>query len=587
MRILVYTHRFGKRLVAGAERHLWNLVEQMALMGCQVDVATTLQDELNAFLRFGLFWRSGTKEQPVEEVQIPGAKHPVHIHRFPVRNLPKPVAAILQKHLQHRWEREEMAMEPAKPLPLRFPAPHPVMLTGWHLQEMAGEKMVRWTMPRAAIQLPPLRDAVLHLSAYAPRRQTITITHAGRRRIAFQGKGSFQISIPLDESATPSIATLETAPTFRPLRDARTLGVLVNQMSLTNRGLIELTPMNLDHRTIRAQERRSFIETYTARAEQRPAHYSWIFDALRGPRCPGMEKFLRERVADYDWVLAGILPFSILPRLTKIRREMPRKFRIAALPLFHVDDDFYYWRHYIEALREADVCFANSWYSFEHFFPAIGANGIMAGAGVNDTLYRTETISGARFRKRHGIAPGEKVVLSVGRKSGAKQYRTLVQAVENIQEHMPCRLVLIGPDEDRLPIISPCCSYLGVLSQDEVLDAYDAADVFALMSESESFGMVFVEAWMREKPVIGNANCAPVSYLIKPGKNGLLAMDRQELEEHLVALLSDPERCRAYGRAGLEQVLQNHTWPVIARKILDHFQKGMQSGAAPDHAGGL
>ena len=46
MRILLFTHRFGKEVVGGAEHHLWCLAEQMARMGCQVDVATTLQDEL-------------------------------------------------------------------------------------------------------------------------------------------------------------------------------------------------------------------------------------------------------------------------------------------------------------------------------------------------------------------------------------------------------------------------------------------------------------------------------------------------------------------------------------------------------------
>jgi glycosyltransferase involved in cell wall biosynthesis len=584
MRVLVYTHRFGRHFVAGAEQHLWNLAEQMALMGCQVDVATTLQDDLRPFLRFGQFWRVGQAERPFEEIEVPGAGHPIRIHRFPVRNLSKPLAALLQKYLQRQWEKEEMGMEPAQPLPMRFPLAHPVLLTGWHLPELSDGKLVRWTMPRTAVQLPPLRDASLHLSAYAPRRQTLTVDHAGRRRIVFKGKGSFQVSVRLDECSMPSIAVLETEPVYRPLRDARTLGVLVTQMSLSNRDRIELAPMSADHRMIRAQDRKKFIETYCARAEQRPARYSWIFDALRGPSCRGMEKFLLKHAGGYDWVLAGILPFSVLPRLTSLRRKA--NFRLAALPLLHVDDDFYYWRHYLKALRETDVCLANSWYSFENFFPAIGAKAIMAGAGVNDTLFRGENISGARFRKRYGIAPDEKIVLSVGRKSGTKRYRTLVEAVENIQERMPCKLILVGPDEDRLPIISPNCNYLGVLSQDDLLDAYDACEVFALMSESESFGMVFVEAWMREKPVIGNGNCAPVSYLIKPEENGLLAMDREELEGHLVTLLSDPERCEAYGKAGRAQVMENHTWPVIARKILGHFQKAMQPGAGSENAGG-
>jgi glycosyltransferase involved in cell wall biosynthesis len=574
MRILFFTHRFGKDVVGGAELHLWNLAEQMARMGCQIDVATAREKDIAPFMRFGLTW-SSPHGAAREEIAVDGAAHPIRVFRFPVRHLPKAVGAICQKHLQHRWEREELAMEPAMPLPAPPGTETPLLLTGWHLPEPVGGRWGRWTTGRAVLQLPATANASLHLQGAALKRVTIQLEHAGRSRVVFRGKGDFHVPVKLDDHP-PGLAALTVEPTWRPLRDTRTLGVMVTQISLSNHGRIELTPFNSDHRTLRALDHKKFIEAYLARAARRPRHYGWLFDQLRGPHCPGMAGFAKAHAAEYDWVIGGILPFDTIPALTRIRRRHP--FRLALLPLFHVDDDFYYWRHYVDALKEADVCLANSWFSREIFFPALGATSIVAGAGVDERLFRRPGIDGARFRKKYGIKPDEKIVLSVGRKNAGKRYQAIIHAVDDVQYRRKCRLVLVGPDEDRLAITSPNCLYVGTLPQEVLLDAYDACDVFCLMSESESFGMVFVEAWMREKPVVGNRNCAPVSYLIRHGETGLLASDRRELEDCLVDLLNDPQKCKAYGQAGLVQVRREHTWPVVAQRVLDCLESMMGGG---------
>lgn len=571
MRILFAVHRFGKNLIGGAERHLWNLAEQMAAMGCEVDVATTLSSDFYPFLRFGLVWH-GREANAIQDLPVAGATRPIRIIRFPVRSLPKPVGAILQKHLQRRWESEELAMETDSLAPLPSHQSRPIPLTGWHLPELMSGKIARWTMGRASLWLPQTRSATLHIQGLAPRRQTIQFSTTSGSRAAARVKGHFDLAVPL-VAGPPETGLFEIHPVIKPLRDSRVLGVLVTQISLSDEGGIVSAPMNLDHRALRAQDKSAFIQAYQTRAASRPARYGWIFDALRGPHCPGLERFLMEKGPSYDWVIAGILPFSVIPSAVRASRE--KGFRCALLPLFHVDDDFYYWRHYLDAIRAADINLANSHFSNKVFFPALGARSITAGAGVDEALYRRGDISGARFRKRYGFAAEEKLVLSVGRKCGPKRYRMLIDAVDNIQSRMACRLVLIGPEDDNLPITSPHCSYLGKVSDNDLIDAYDACDVFCLMSESESFGMVFLEAWMRGKPAIGNRNCGPVADLIGEGERGLLASSGAELETQLIALLSDPQWCTRLGAEGMRYAEANFTWKVIARRILDHFDAAL------------
>jgi glycosyltransferase involved in cell wall biosynthesis len=571
MRILFFTHRFGKDIVGGPENHLWNLAVQMTRMGCQVDVATTYPCAVSPTGRFGGTWET-LAAIPYEEIAVPDATTPICVHRFPVRTLGDPLEFFCHRLLERRWEREEAAMEPQLPLAAPFAQGAPLLLTGWHPLELseAGQQ-VRWTTGRAALQLPAVKGATLHIEAFAPRRVTIAFDRMGiSQEILHSGSGHFQARVQLADCPTETVAVLRVAPLTRAWTDPRSLGVRVSQVFVSQNGEVHMAPLHVDHRTLRARDKEAFIATYAQRAAARPGGYCWLHEQLQGPRCPGMEKFLRKNADRYDWVLAGVLPYTTLSRAAARRRK--RNFRLATLPLFHVEDDAYYWRHNLEALRTADTNLANSTFAAETFFPAIGAQAFMAGAGVDEALFLAHTISGERFRRKFSLAPDEKIVLSVGRKNRAKLYRTLAKAVDQIQDRQKCRLVLVGLDEDHLAIGFPSCIYLGVLSQEDLLDAYDACDVFCMMSESESFGIAFAEAWMRRKPVIGNRNCAAVGSLIRPGENGLLAGTRQELQEGLLDLLTHPETGTAMGQAGQEMVLRKHTWRVIARRVLDHLE---------------
>lgn len=558
--------------MSGPERHLWNLAEQMVRMGCEVDVATTYNTQVIHKRRFGVQWE-GEHILSSSEIPMPGGKTPLRTFHFPVFNLPTPIGWWAERHLQRRWEWEEMQMEPLVPLQTPFSIQYPLLLTGWHDPETMGSRQYCWSMRRAAVQLPAMQNASLHLQGAAPRQLTIRLMHNGIWQTIFRGKGPFQISARLDDCPHASVVTLETTPTTSSLFDPRTRGFQLTQMSFANQGRIELGAMNADHRTLRAQQREEFLHAYLDRANKRPPSYAKWVDRLRGPHCPGMHHFLKRHVDEYDWVISGTLPYGTLPEAAQLRRQ--KKFRLAALPLFHVEDGMYYWKHYLEALRTADICLANSMYAHTSFFPLIQANSIFAGAGVDEISFRDPNINGDRFRKQHYLNLNEKIILSVGRKNNVKRYRTLIRAVDNIQDRIPCKLVLIGPDEDGMPISSPNCMYLGPVSQEELLDAYDACNLFALVSESESFGMAFVEAWMREKAVIGSRNCASIAHLIRDEESGLLANDREDLENHLLTLLGNPELSAQYGRAGRQQAMEQHTWPVIARKILDYFEKTM------------
>jgi glycosyltransferase involved in cell wall biosynthesis len=104
-----------------------------------------------------------------------------------------------------------------------------------------------------------------------------------------------------------------------------------------------------------------------------------------------------------------------------------------------------------------------------------------------------------------------------------------------------------------------------------MLAAMGAADVLVLPSESESFGIVFTEAWMLGKPVVGSRRCGPVASLIDDGRDGFLCENPEEIAARLEQLFDDPPAAEQMGAAGRQKTLSTYTWPHVA----DRFQSAI------------
>lgn len=86
------------------------------------------------------------------------------------------------------------------------------------------------------------------------------------------------------------------------------------------------------------------------------------------------------------------------------------------------------------------------------------------------------------------------------------------------------------------------------------------------LTESESFGMVFCEAWSRKKPVIGNINCGPVSTLIDDGIDGFLCDNSEDLADKIILLINNKNLSEDLGTKGFMKVINNYTWDRVANK---------------------
>jgi glycosyltransferase involved in cell wall biosynthesis len=135
----------------------------------------------------------------------------------------------------------------------------------------------------------------------------------------------------------------------------------------------------------------------------------------------------------------------------------------------------------------------------------------------------------------------ERIVLTVGRLASVDRYKghdVLLQALVRVREKVPDVLYLVvGDGDDRVRLeeqarqlnLGNSVRFLGELSDERLAVCYDHCDVFAMPAQTElngpvpkgeGFGIVYLEAMMRGKPILG-PNCgAPTEFIGGPRGGG-------------------------------------------------------------------
>jgi glycogen(starch) synthase len=195
----------------------------------------------------------------------------------------------------------------------------------------------------------------------------------------------------------------------------------------------------------------------------------------------------------------------------------------------------------------------------------------------------------------------EVTVLYAGRFEGRKGTDALLAAIPELCEKFKfARFVLVGEDRT-LPDGSTLggafrarhsgASFLDrVVFAGEVSDAQleqhlQNCDIFVAPSRYESFGLVFLEAMMFAKPVVG-CRAGGMNEVIEDGVTGLLAEpgDVSSLVSAFSALLNDPVKRAEFGEAGRERYLQHYTRDALIERTLKFYRETLSRRAGRSNA---
>jgi len=550
------TYRFGRQVVGGAEHYLHMLSRALVRQGVDVEVWTTKTAALPPIAHFGVRWDNAIR--PARE-QFDG----IDVHRYTTLNAPRSAVSLFDRWLSSRWRREERAVRPGPTAGSGYLGP------GWYPMERYGSLTMRWTERRAGLVITDRAVSEVCFEAMCPAGLSGRFEADGHVLGTFETTGDWKLYRFPASSGDGVDGHIILDRTWQSAPDQRRLGIAVRGVGYVAGGRRRDLDLIDDHRAVLKRSAGEWIASLRERALARPWVYEALFFLLRAPLSPGMLWDLETKLGRYDVILAQMTPYSTLNYAVYLGRR--HRVPVVLLPHFHLDDDFYHLRHYYRAFRDAAAVLVFS-EAQRAFLAGLGARPhVVGGGGVDPAEFRGVDESGAEFRRRFGLGTVP-LVLCVGRKAGSKRYDLVVKAVDFLNEHLACKLVMIGPDEDGQPISSPNVLCLGRQERAVVLDAYHAADVFVMMSESESFGMVFLEAWMAKKPVIGNRACRAVADLIADGRDGFLCRDELECAERLAELILDRPLARQLGASGHTKVIRDYTWDAIAEQVANLYR---------------
>jgi glycosyltransferase involved in cell wall biosynthesis len=174
-------------------------------------------------------------------------------------------------------------------------------------------------------------------------------------------------------------------------------------------------------------------------------------------------------------------------------------------------------------------------------------------------------------------------ILTVGNLIPIKGHELLLRALATVlpnYPHFSCEIVGDGPEHRRLTRLASDCGlggkvrFVGRQSRQQVADAMRRCVLFAMPSQYEGLGCVYLEAMSTGKPVIA-CRGQGIDEIIRHGSNGWLIDPRnlQELVAALSVLLQNLQLRRQLGEAARRTILQSFTVAQQAAQLATLYRE--------------
>lgn len=310
-----------------------------------------------------------------------------------------------------------------------------------------------------------------------------------------------------------------------------------------------------------AAERRIFAGEQLSDVEE----LSWVNARFR---VPDLYLHLVESAREYDALIFSPYLFWTTLYCIGIAPE-----RSILMPCLH-DEPYAYLR----SVRAALAGSASIWFQSEpehqlgHRLAPLPAHRLIGSA-----VHVPERYDPEGFRERHGL--DRPFVLCAGRREDGKGWPQALRGFASaiLRYGLQLDLVTVGAGEpDIPPVLTSRVIDLGYLDDDEVANAFAAAEAYLQPSPNESFSRTIMESWLASTVVIANMKSEVVAWHCERSGGGLVYGDEIEMVECLRIVAEAPKLASELAARGREYVLENYMWP----KILDGMEAALERFAS-------
>lgn len=191
----------------------------------------------------------------------------------------------------------------------------------------------------------------------------------------------------------------------------------------------------------------------------------------------------------------------------------------------------------------------------------------------------------ARLYRKYHLPQDRPIVLYIGRVDPEKSLSNVVMAFAGVLEEMPeALLVIAGDGTDRRHLqdlaeslgIEKSVRFLGRVMMPDTAQLYRVANLFATASETETQGIVLIEAAATGLPLVA-VDAGAVRELCQNKKNGLLctAGDINEMTDAMVRILQDKMLAKKYGAKSIE-VAKKHDLNYTLKRFEEIYQEAIR-----------
>jgi len=189
------------------------------------------------------------------------------------------------------------------------------------------------------------------------------------------------------------------------------------------------------------------------------------------------------------------------------------------------------------------------------------------------------------FRAQYPQLGNRPLVLFLSRINYKKGLDLLIPAFAKASAASNATLVIAGPDLDGYQAtvqalidqhgINDRVIFTGMLAGQRRLEAYVDADLFALPSYQENFGIVVIEALACGCPVLISDQVNIHKQITRSGTGLVVPAQVGPVADALAKLLTDDAQRMAMAQKARASIIPAQTWPAIAARWIGHYQRLM------------